>query len=125
MMQGNEHGTFQETDAPVLEVGQCSAEVFRAVLKHIYTGLAAPSLGNVWDLTAAAEFYMLSGLQVSTPLSSLSVVSRRTSPDVPPLTCPQAGQRDGCSCCPCVLRTATTLKTRAGSYHHCSCLYVE
>ena len=64
-MQGDDHGTFQETDAAVLEVGQCSADVFRAVLAHIYTGHAAPSLASVWDLTAAAEFYMLNGLQAS------------------------------------------------------------
>lgn len=61
--QGN--GTFQETDAAVLEVSQCSADVFRAVLAHIYTGKSAPSLADVWDLTAVAEFYMLNGLQAS------------------------------------------------------------
>ena len=63
--QGNDLGAFQETDASVLEVSQCSADVFRAVLAHIYTGRSAPSLADVWDLTAVAEFYMLSGLQAS------------------------------------------------------------
>ncbi len=63
--QGNDLGAFQETDASVLEVSQCSADVFRAVLAYIYTGRSAPSLATVWDLTAVAEFYMLSGLQAS------------------------------------------------------------
>ena len=62
-VQGDDQGAFQETDATVLEVSQCSADVFRAVLAHIYTGRSAPSLATVWDLTAVAEFYMLSGLQ--------------------------------------------------------------
>ena len=67
--QGNGQSAFQETDAPVLEVGQCSADVFRAVLAHIYTGRSAPNLSDVWDLTAVAEFYMLSGLQASPRLT--------------------------------------------------------
>ena len=61
----------------MLEVSQCSAEVFRAVLAHIYTGQSAPSLADVWTLTAVAEFYMLHGLQVRLPPALQWVVNFR------------------------------------------------
>ena len=63
-MQGADHGKFREADALVLSVTQCSAPVFRLVLHHIYTGHAAPDPADVWELIAAAEFYLLEGLQV-------------------------------------------------------------